>query len=221
MIAGMKTDGTWSTFDRLWIFAGENAIQARTDLVANELVTLVGSPTFTANKGYIAASNSTYMTSTFNFSTATNFAQNSGHLMGYINSTTGIANTNAIGSSQMNVEAEAIYFQFSGGNEYTRINNSSQGGIAVTNSLGMTLGSRTASTTTTTYKNGSSIGSDSGASGAPPNNVLWILAQNLSSITTDQSNRYAAISVGGGFNSAQASNVYSRVLTALTSIGAN
>lgn len=219
MIAGLKTDGTWSLFDRFWIFAGENSQQALVDLVANETPTLVGSMTFTANKGYQATSTG-YMTSTYNFSTATNYVQNSAHLMGYINSTSGTSNSPAIGNSDTGVFSSDIYFQFTDSKEYTRINNTTQGGITVASSLGMTMGSRTASTTTTTYKAGSSIGSDTGASSSIPNMTLWIFRSNVSSPTSDTSNRFAAISVGGGVSSGQASTIYSRVLTALTSIGA-
>jgi hypothetical protein len=52
LIRGLKTDGVWSSLDRLWLFAAENSTQALTDLVARSSATATNSPTFTANQGF-------------------------------------------------------------------------------------------------------------------------------------------------------------------------
>jgi len=216
LISNLQSAGVWSLLDRFWLMAGENSQSALTDLVANELASIVGSVTFSTNLGYKAGGVSgNYISTVFNFSTATHYAQNSAHLMAYVNSTSGDTNP-SLGDSSTLAKAR-LYARFAG-LAYTRLNNATQGGFSVATPLGCTIGTRTASTTTITYKNGSSIGTDSGASAAAPNDVLGLCGSPSGG---DANNRYAAFSVGAGLTALQVSALNTYTLNILTAIGAN
>src|SRR5262245_61114005 len=52
LIQGLKADGIWTKLDLLYLYAAENTISARVDIVRRTLPGIVGSPTFTADRGY-------------------------------------------------------------------------------------------------------------------------------------------------------------------------
>jgi hypothetical protein len=211
-----------TSLGKLWILAAENTQSALTDMVALDLAVVNGSPTFTTDRGYTANSTSTdYISTAYNLSTATNWKQNSASIFYYCNQSSG-AQTNTICGTNSTTNS---YDAYPGPLLYARLNNSSQGGFTITNALGSATGSRTASTTTTVYQNGSSLGADSGVGGAPDNATMQILGSSTFGVNT--ANRSAAYAFGAGLTAAQVSGggrttgIDGRVLTFLTAIGGN
>lgn len=78
LIRSLKASGVWATLDRLWLFAAENPTQALIDLKVRATATVVGAPTFAANKGYTGTGvNTDYLNSNFAPSSGSpNFVQN-------------------------------------------------------------------------------------------------------------------------------------------------
>lgn len=66
LITSLKAANVWSSLDRLWLFAAENATQALIDLKARATATAVNSPTFTANRGYAGNGTTSYLNSNYN-----------------------------------------------------------------------------------------------------------------------------------------------------------
>jgi hypothetical protein len=101
LIVGIKSDGIWTKFDRLWLLAAENSQSALTDIKAASLATVINSPTFTADRGYKGngAGSGTYIDSNFNPTTATSpqFVQNSACIFGWDN-TGGVEHSGILGN---------------------------------------------------------------------------------------------------------------------------
>lgn len=78
IIKSLDAAGVWSSLDRLWLFAAENATQALIDIKALASATAVNSPTFAVSRGYTGNASSSYINTNFNASTAGgNYARNS------------------------------------------------------------------------------------------------------------------------------------------------
>lgn len=226
MIAGLKTDGVWTLLDRLWITAGEttgNASnqQACTDMVAKELASIGANVTWTAN-GF---TNTTFLgvglTSTYNFSTATNWKLNSAHLMVYCNS--GYTHVDGppawdIASSDNggNPSCGLNICQTGPAGRLSANNTSSNTGV-ISAGTQSTIGVRSGSTATAFYQNGSSTYTNTDASNAVPNATLYLGGWSSSGNYLKQ---YAAFSVGGALTPTQALALYNRVSTLLSAIGA-
>src|SRR5690349_1240399 len=52
LIKGLKTDGVWTLFDRLWILAGENQSSSLIDFVALKQIKVAGTVPFVADRGW-------------------------------------------------------------------------------------------------------------------------------------------------------------------------
>jgi hypothetical protein len=218
MIAGLKADGVWSLLDRLFVLAAENTQSALTDWKALELATNTNSTTFTTDRGYTASGAASALTSTYNFSTATNWSLNSALAGFYINNTPVFNGKSQIKSSST-LTCNGLLF--SGSTAFLRFNaDNSGGGFSGFGSQGSTIGSRTNNTTTGNYANGASVGTDN-------TSATIVRSETLSMINGDSDNRFAYFVVGGGLTAAQVSaggrttGLDGRLLTFLTAIGGN
>ena len=224
MITGLKSDGVWAKLDGLWLLAAENSQSALVDLVARRTATVTNAPTFTTNLGYLSAGSASYIDTGYNFSTnSVQYTRNSGHIMAYVNNSSGVSsNVGIVGTSSA---VSFIFPRYTGDVLHARINSSSGSGFTAYTAVGSSIASRTGSTTTVTYKNGSSLGTDATASSAITSANLLILGRNIG--VGDTANRYAAVSIGAGLTAGEVSGgsrttgIDGRVLTYLTAIGAN
>jgi hypothetical protein len=212
LIVDLKADGIWDKLDRLWLFAAEDAPGALTDLVGLSLATATNSPTFTADLGYTGASTK-YIDSNFNPSTAGgNYAQNSASLAAWTETTTGIAGA-IVGASVPSTYQ--IYSRYSDDTAYWRINITSDVAQASTDGSGWWLASRTGANQSDLYRNGASFDSDAGASVGPSNVNVYFLRNSTEYFTGSVS----AGLIGGGLNSTEDGNLYTRVSTYMTAVG--
>lgn len=222
LVTGLKADAIWSKLDRLWLLAAEDTPSALTDLKALALATTVSSPTFTVDQGYQGNGSSSYVDTNFPPNTGTNFLQDSAHIGAWDLTSRTTAATKALagveGASTNRIEPRTS----SGSGTQFSVNAVSQATVANADAQGAYIVSRTGSTTTDVYKNGSAIITGAtNASAARTNIDFYVLANNsggtAGSFSDDQC---AAFWLGGGLNSTEAGNLYTRIQTYLIAVGA-
>lgn len=216
-ICGLVTDGLWTKFDVLYVFATADSTTAKLNLVSTSFgASLVGTPTFTVDRGYLSTGTGAYISTGFNPSTAPspNFTQNSAHISAWSN-TNGTASTGLIG--QDNTHTNLIP-KFTDNNFYGRVNDAtSLGGFAMGSTIGQALANRDSSTNREDYFNGSSVGTGTTASQAVLSANVLVLSVDGS--LSDATHQVAMASVGSSLNSTDASNFYSRALAYLQAVG--
>jgi Concanavalin A-like lectin/glucanases superfamily len=207
LIVGLKADGTWTKFDRIWLFAAQNTNSAYCDLkVPTTAAFAVGSPTFTADRGF-TLSPSGYVRLPFNIVTdASTFTQDTAHFSIW-NLTSG-ADSNPVFNGVSAVGALHIYPEFSGGDCYCRVNEASTGPFTISGATGHIIGNRSDASTVQCYKNGTSLGSKSVASAARVSEQINIYNRQI-----------AAFSIGGTLTSTEATSFYNRLRTYMSSVG--
>jgi len=206
-IEALKTDGLWTKFDRLWIYAAENSQSALIDLKARAAATLIGTPTFTANLGY-ACNGSNYVETNYTPSVnGVNYTANAAHVSAWNvdNSSTWIGYP-LIASSDATI---AIYPQYSDGLAYIRINdNWSTGATAAADRRGLYFANRSTFSTEELYLNGVNKPiSSANSQGLPAVEVLLYAWTG------------AALSLGGTFNSSEQLAFYNHMRTLMTVVG--
>jgi hypothetical protein len=225
MIAGLKTDTVWDLLDRFWILAGENRVQALTDLKFLALATESAAMTFLASNGsnsagYTATTGAYLQDTSYAFDASANWKQNSCSAMAYLNA--GAANTSqGIGTSSGPSTDIQCYWSYSG-SLYIRLSQGGAGGgYATAGPTGSNIGTRTGATINVTYYNGTNLGTDTTSSISPAGYTLRFVEEQSGT------NRYAAVSLGGGLTGAQVTGngrttgLDGRLLTFLTAIGSN
>lgn len=205
LVASLKGSGVWPTLDRLWLFASENATQALTDLVARASATAVGGPTFTAGRGYTAASGK-YVNSGFNPASGTpNYTRNSASYGLWIET----ADTNAGSRPMGNDSAAASEFVVSSPNYLFGVNQGSNGASAVAASTTGCMDSvRTGASATTFYANGVQTATNAIASIAIPSQSFFILASDNAGSPSSSAVRGSAAWIGGSRTPEQGAAVY-------------
>lgn len=236
MIVSMKSAGVWSLLDRLWILAAENSISARTDMVGLTLASVVGSPTFTTDRGFTGTDTgfngaTNYLDSGWKPNTGVNFTQNACHVSGW--STTNNAATNGgaflgVSDTVTGVSETDIIATFTDGNVYARLNDASGSGSqgAPSTRQGHWLTNRSSSSSTTTYQNASALSPETVTSGPRTDLNMYICAANLGNSGTNQPsfgtpNQIAMASVGGDLTSVTSgvTNFYNALRTYMTAVG--
>jgi hypothetical protein len=205
LITGLKTDGVWALLDRLLIFAAENQQSALVDMVALSTATAVNAPTFTSNSGYTVNGTSYVDLGYKPVTNAVHFSRNFCHVGAWnlINSMAGdLFLTDNPGTGI------AMYPGFPGNLAYIRLQDSSGGGVSISNSSGWIVGDRASSANRDTYRNGATLGNVTVSSAVVADlpTVLWIGSG-------------AAVSFGSSLNATQHSNFYARLRTYMTAVG--
>lgn len=172
-IGTLVSEGIWAELDAIYLFAAADAATALTNLKSSNYgATAIGSPTFTADVGYTAASGK-YIDTNFNPTTASspNFVQNdgcvfaktptnnyTGPLFGYITSSTN------------------VYIQPTSNTAfYHKINNTTNSSYATADEIGLWHANRTSSTVTKLFKDGASVHTGTAnATTAPTNDKFCI-----------------------------------------------
>lgn len=216
LICGLVTDGVFSKFDVLNIWATQSSGVALLNLVGTSFSPSVASnsPTFTVDRGYTGNGTNTSLSASFNPSTAGgNYTQNSAHYSSW-NVTSGN------GLWELGTDANTALISNFSANIQMRINDSAASGniaAASTAGVGHFIASRTSSTVRTGYVNGASIGTTGSATSAAPANAnLSFLFVGGQGATSDQ---VAASSIGGALSGADATNFYNRLRTYMTAVG--
>jgi len=222
LIKGLKDDGLWSKLDVFWMFAahtnagGEALLNWKS---SSYNCTLVGSPTFTTDRGFTGAgSTSHYIKTNWNPSTnASNFTRNSGSF-GFFNRTNTVSGVDVgiVNFTELYwVGLTQPYMAINGG-EWTLAP-----GVA-SSADGLWVGNRTGSTAAEGLRNGASVGTSSQSSATIPNAEVYILCRNNGGGTPGvaSSHQISFVYYGAGLTQAEIASLAGRVLSFLTSIGA-
>lgn len=224
LICGLVTDGVFSSFDFLYIFATQDEVTAKLSLINNTFSMSTinsGALSFTANTGY--ANNNApnnYLDLGFNAATASSpkFVQNSAHISGWntVNST-----SDGYWFSTSNNAAPLLgtnIFPGVGGSMYMRVNdNPEAGGFVTSDNRGHLLGNRSGATAREAYQNASSIGTiGSTTSQAVLNTNMTMLGD---STTNSISLTAAMASAGASLSSGNVTLFYNRLRTYMTAVG--
>lgn len=217
LICGMVTDGTYALLDRFYVLATDSSTNALADIITNTAATLSATaPTFTANSGYLGNGASAAILTGLNFSTATNYTQNSASTFAW---STEVAadNGNPIGAASGTADNYFQIFSFSGTDTW-RINAGAFANSAtLATGVGMHHGSLVGGTLTI-YINGVVSGTPStGYTTSAKENTTF---QGLGGGSGFYGGNVGAFGAGAGFTATQVSNLYSRVHTFLHTVNA-
>ena len=221
LICGMVTDGTWALMDVFYVFATDTAADAELNLMSTSYgLTQTGTVTFTANQGFTGNGSTGYLNTGWSPSTnGVQYTQNSASL-GACSFTSATSSAYFLGARDVSGDSGFITASTGPVQSYS-INMTTGSPFSSGTSLGSDIITRTGASAIAAYINGSSVASGAPTSVAPPSSLLYILAYDLAGTA---SNFYAGqlgyAFAGAGLTSTQVSNVYSRLHTFLSAVGA-
>lgn len=222
LIRALKAGGVWTSLDRLWLFASENATQALTDLVARAVATLPVAPAFTANRGYLGDAATAYINLGVAASGLTQGVQDSFHLSFYMRDYDA-ATTMVVGSVTGGSGFQTLAGQTAANAAIPHINDA--GGAAetvVTSGNGHYHIERNSSTVQQITKNGVDMNTTSAVSSSRSSTNLYALARNQAGTAdTFAGSRLAAVSLGAALGSPGRANFAAALNTYMTAVGAN
>jgi hypothetical protein len=223
MICGMVSDGTWSGFDILYIFATNTYTTAQLNLISTSYGLGVTTGTFTADRGITGIGSGDITTSWVPSTNAVNYTQNSASVGTCVLNSRAAAGVSEFGSS--NGSNNYNYFQpYTSTGVTAAINNAAitSGLSGPGTSQGDWILSRTASTGFVVYHNAAAVGTVTEASTTLSTLQYFILATNQNSAaaqpTSDQLGYFFA---AAGLTSGQVTLVNSRLSTYMTTVGAS
>lgn len=215
LICGMVADGNWNTvLDFFYIFAINSTANANLNWISTSFpITNAGTGvTFTAGQGYTGvASSSNYLQSAYNPSTAGgNMTQNSASLGACnYNSATSLAQQYRI---VIDDNTNFSNLEPNGGGLFVDLQDATFVSVVPANFQGQWITTRTSSTNINVYQNGASVGSKTATSVTNINGALTVLY--LGTV------KLGAIFGGGTLTGTQASQIYNRLHTYFTAVGA-
>ncbi len=214
LINGLDTDGLFTSFDALYMFATDTTGNAVLSLInATYNATLNNGPTFAANAGYTGNGSNMEISSGYSpLSAGGNYSQNSAQFFCWSNTS---AKDGAGICGQLSVDNIYIIPRYTDDNSYGSLQSTAGvGPVASTDGKGMFAVNRNG-TAQTLYKNGSSIGSNVDTS------IPFVSANTLDGLQNGfghSSSQVMAMGFGSTLNSTQHGNLYTRVHTYLQTI---
>lgn len=221
LIVGLKADSIWDELDALWFLAAHDQQFSRLNWKANEFnLTEVNSPTWTLDRGYTGDGVSKHLDTNFKMGTnGVNVVQNSNSFGSY--SRTNVTNSFLdLGVHQAPFSSYHYPRLSVGAGMSSRINGSLATNSVVADSLGLSVSFRSDSTTVGQYKNGVSLGTASDTSTTLPDLNCYILAINSNGAQSSASPRQLSL-IFYGSSSINQLDLYNRIQTYLTGLGAN
>jgi hypothetical protein len=212
-VTSLKAAGLWAKLEALWVLEAHDAQAAQRNWIADAFnLTPVNSPTFTVDRGYAGNGSSSYLNTGFNPSLGSIFTQNSGSFGYYLSAGTITGSNSAIGMGCSDASYATFLIPRSTGNAPRgRINSSATldyGPGSLSTRLGFTGLTRTGSTVTNCWRNGSRSTTETTASSGRPNNNMYLLATNSSGSAAGWSgNQMAWAFVGAGLTTAEISDL--------------
>jgi hypothetical protein len=212
LLKALIAAGIWAKLDVFYVYANDAGADFATlnwKAPALHQSTLVNSPTFGSNLGFLGNGSTSNINTNYNPATdAINFLLNSNHVMCYnlVNNSSG---TSIGGNLGPNIEIAGL----NSANRLSVFNNTTFGDnitIGANEQNGIYINTRQVSTSSIFYKNGAAINTSARASESIPNAQIRVLSRSNSTFYSNA--RAAAASAGGGFNATEALN-YSNSLT--------
>jgi hypothetical protein len=234
LICGLVTDGIitgtlsgatgcGTVLDALYIFATNTTTTANLNICGTSFgLTATAAPTFAADHGYTGNGSTQYLITGFSpFSAGGNYAQNSASIGVYvITSRTTAAAYAEMGASDGGNGVD-MFPLYTGSVLYNEMNANSTSVAAPANAQGMYVGSRTAVSAVTTYRDGTSFASFGTTSVSMPSVPIWIGADDSGGGTGFSADQISAAFIGAGLNSTQAAAISSRINAYMTALGIN
>ena len=214
LISGLKADGVWSKIGWLSLLASHDAQAARLNAKdPTQAFSVVGSPSFTADRGYrdAAGSGSNYLDSGVTLGSSGLASQNSLFVASWLRSDGSASWRGAVGTHTTPlayiISSDSVLYGSAGDGGNLTYSTSPQGFAVI---------SRTDSATKKLYKNGVLVASDTSG-------TISLTTGNMRALSTafgtDGTHMVAAW--GAGLSATDVSNLYNRLNTYLTAIGAN
>lgn len=228
LICGLVDDGIWNKFDVLYVFATQDSTTALLNLVSASFNgTANGSPTFTADSGFLGveSSSAVYINTGFNpTSGSPNYTQNSAHISEWnltdFESVSGGVGT--IGASP-NLSTFMLARYTVDHSAYFLVNVAqtlpANYSILIADSLGHYVTSRLLAGNYIAVKNGVNLFTAGLASTALVNQNFYGLAINNNGAALGAGRKVAALSIGGGLTAGEVTLFYNRLRTYMTAVG--
>jgi len=225
-IRRLKAADIWAKLDVLWMLAAETSQAARLNWKSPGTYTCseVNSPTFTADRGYAGNGTTSYLdTGWIPNTNGVQLTQDSASIGVYINAGTDTANAlaSAIGADQSGglfIRPRAATDTLNG-----RVNQTSSVAFSGTvgTRYGLTVFDRSASTTTTAFRNGASVGTFATASSGRPIVAVFIGCINSAGAAAQfVDNRIATAFSGASLTATQHTALHAINNAYLNSMGA-
>ena len=223
LINGLVSDGLFSKFDMLHVYATQDSTTALLNLISTSFnAVLNGGPTFTADRGFTGTNNSTtiYIDTGFNPATASSpkYTLNSSHISIWDASNTGQSAQGTMGANDGTNTLELIP-TFTDNLNYIAINGNSFTTVSNANPQGHFIANRSGSSAVQSYKNGSSIASASVTTTGLPNASVSTIAMNISGTRHGSNIQASMASIGSSLSGTDATNFYNRLRTFMTAVG--
>jgi hypothetical protein len=186
LLNGMDSNSLTAKFDALFILGSQDSTTAGLNLIANTFApTLNSFPTFTANKGYVGADSSTFISIDTGIQLGVNTTQCSPPSSWPVSIVVqDNLQATSMGGACMGISPSGhqtrLFPWYSDGNQYWDVVSTTQNtGVAVSSSKGRYVVNRSGSSADQLYKNGSSIAtSTTSGDSSPVSQDLYVLAVN-------------------------------------------
>jgi hypothetical protein len=232
LINGLDSDSLFAKFDALLILGNQNTTDAALNLISTSFTpTLNGSPTFTANKGYVGADAS----STIYIDTGMDVGVNTTQCV----SSSGSASCSLTLVVQDNLQASAsggvcagttttghqtriVPWYSDGTQQWDTLSASQTTGFSTSASKGRFVSNRSGLATSQFYKNGSSIATSTTANDTTPNGTnMYVLAvENGSSAAVAGCGNYVgAYGIGSSLSAGDVTNLDGLLAAFGTAVG--
>lgn len=214
LINGLVADGVWALLDALYIFAAADSATSLINLVQSSFAaSLIGSPTFTADRGWLGTGIFTNINSNFNPSTAAGkFTQNDA-MAGVWNRTAAAANVGPVINTAGMEAAISIYPRYTGDFRVYSINtdgNTNNIAAQVDSSGWLTI-QRTAADASELGRNGSQLTTTNRVSATVINSNIHFVQGPWEG---------SAGAIGKSMTAGQQTAIYNRLSTWMTAVGA-
>ncbi len=227
LICGLVTDGVWSKFDVLHVYATQNQTIALLNLVSANYKGVGGFlPVFTVDRGFTGAdgNHTIFVDTQFNPVTAVSplFTRDDAHVSAW--NVINVDSTNPIiGLSDVpSLHITTLYPEFtSSGTLYCVNCNGTISPVATADSTGFYLADRTSSTSLLGYKNGVNEFTDNANSSTPlVNGEIYVCSgNNITSTPSGSPYQTAMSSIGSSLTPTDVTNFYTRLRTYMTTVG--
>lgn len=221
LVAGLKTDGIWDLLSNLNIYAAHDSQAALVNWkapVSTKIATVNNAPTFTLDRGYTTNGTTSYVDTL----TAPNVIIRPDNItIGYWSRTAAVTAGSSGCSTSGNAFAIGLTSRFTGDLCRVRLGNTTPVTVANLDGSGLHLATRTDATNITIYRNSTSLGTVAHAINSNVYNQLtFTLGRQGASSFSFEGREYAAFVMGKGLTAGQVTNLYNRLQTYMTAVGA-
>lgn len=226
LVVALKAAGVWQKCDAFYVLAAADSQAAARNWIADQYnITLGGTPTFAADRGYTGDGAAAYLDTNFNPATAVSpkYTQNSAHLSARCRTSRAGADFSLMGSRNSTTNYINIITRASSGNFVGRVNSGPNAlSVANADSAGHYVANRSASNVSQGYKDGAQIITNSAVSVSIPDTNILLLARGVQGSTPDTfcSDETASASIGQSLTGPEVAALHAAELAYMQAVGA-